>query len=134
MDNKEEQRADQCMREHSYAIDIEETLVKVIELDPLSMEDKRDVYNLQISADDIAHYPFLYIKCGLFYYLALHPDRRELVKKYISEYCFVAHMSMSDILSFVDKEDMIDSYVLEENGEQYVKRMIADFDKIVLEK
>lgn len=134
MDNKEEQRADQCMREHSYAIDIEETLVKVLELDPLSMEDKRDVYNLQISADDIAHHPFLYIKCGLFYYLALHPDRREVVKKYISDYCFVAHMSMSDILSFVDEEDMIDSYVLEENGEKYVNRMIADFDKIVLSK
>lgn len=134
MDNKEKQRADQCMREHSYAIDIEETLVKMLELDSLSMEDKRDVYNLQISADNIAHNPFLHIKCGLFYYLALHPDKREVVKKYISDYCFVAHMSMSDILSFVDEEDMIDSYVLEENGEKYVNRMIADFDKIVLAK
>ncbi|MCX4340285.1 MAG: hypothetical protein OSJ72_11640 [Lachnospiraceae bacterium] len=134
MDNKEKQRADQCMREHSYAIDIEETLVKVLELDPLSMEDKRDVYNLQISADNISHNPFLHIKCGLFYYLALHPDKREAVKKYISDYCFVSHMSMSDILSFVDEEDMIDSYTLEENGEKYVNRMIADFDKIVLAK
>lgn len=98
------------------------------------MEDKRDVYNLQISADNIAHSPFLHIKCGLFHYLALHPDEREIVKKYISDYCFVAHMNMSDILSFVDEKDMIDSYVLEENGEKHVNRMIADCDKIVFGK
>ena len=109
------------MREHSYSIDIEEALVKLLELSPLSIEDKKDVYNLQISADNISHAPFLYIKCGLFYYLALHSDEHEIVKKYISDYCFVSHMSMSDILSFVNEDDMIDSYVLEENGEEYVK-------------
>lgn len=132
MDNKAELKAKQCMREHSYSIDIEETLVKLLKLDPLSMEDKRDVGNLQILADNIAHSPFLHIKCGLFYYLALYPNKREIIKKYISDYSFVSKMSMSDILSFVDEDDMIDSYVLQENGEEYVKRMIADFDKIVL--
>lgn len=45
--------------------------------------DKKDVYNLQISADSITHNPFLYIKCGLFYYLALHPNEREIVKNII---------------------------------------------------
>lgn len=134
MDNKEKQRAEQCMREHSYSIDIEETLVELLELNPLSIDDKRDVYNLQISADNIAHNPFLYIKCGLFYYLALHPDEREVVKKYISNYCFVSQMSMSDILSFVDEDDTIESYCLQENGEEYAKRMIADFDNIILSK
>lgn len=52
----------------------------------------------------------------------------------MTDYCFVSQMSMSDILSFVDEEDMIDSYSLEENGEEYVKRIIADFDNIVLVK
>lgn len=61
-------------------------------------------------------------------------NKREIVKKYMTDYCFVSQMSMSDILSFVDEEDMIDSYSLEENGEEYVKRMIADFDNIVLVK
>lgn len=134
MNNKEGLRVNQCMREYSYSIDIEETLVKLLKFDPLSIEDKRDVYALQISADNIAYNSFLYIKCGLFYYLALHPNKREIVKKYIADYCFVSQMSMSDILSFVDEEDMLDSYSLEENGEEYVKRMIADFDNIVLVK
>ncbi len=41
-------------------------------------------------------------------------------------------MSMADILSFVTEDDEINSYSLNENGEIYVKRMIADFDNIVL--
>lgn len=132
--NKEKQRAEQCMRAHSYSIDIEETLVKVFDFNPLSIEDKRDIYNLQISADNIEHNPFLHIKCGLFYYLASHPNKREIVKKYISDYCFVSHMSMSEILAFIDEDDTIDSYSLQENGEEYVKRMIDDFENIVLNK
>lgn len=134
MDNKEKRKANQCMRAHSYSISIEGILFRLLNFDPLSIEDKKDIYDLQISADDIAHNPFLYIKCGLFYYLALHPAEREIVKKYISDYCFSSQMSMSDILSFVDKDEMIDSYILGENGEKYVKRMITDFDNIVSSK
>lgn len=134
MDDREKRKADQCMRAHSYSINIEETLFKLLNFDPLSIEDKKDIYDLQISADNIVHNPFLYIKCGLFYYLALHPDERETVKNYIANYCFVSQMGMSEILSFVDADEMIDTYVLGENGERYVRRMLADFDNIVLRK
>lgn len=70
----------------------------------------------------------------MFYYLALNPNKREIVKKYIFDYCFVSRMSMSAILVFIDEDDTIDSYFLQENGEEYVKRMIDEFENIVLNK
>ncbi len=63
---KEKQRASQCMREHSYSVSIEGTLVKLIGLNPLSMNDKRDVVNLEISADFISHNPFYILNVGYF--------------------------------------------------------------------
>jgi len=126
-----QKRQEQCMRAHSYGIDIEHILSKLLDLNSVSRQDAQDIQCLQIDADTCAHLPFQNIKCGLFYYLALHPSKRSEVKNYIEKYCFVADMSTSDILSFVTEDDEIDGYTLGENGEEYLKIMINDFRAII---
>lgn len=126
-----QKRQEQCMRAHSYGIDIEHILSKLLDLNSVSIQDARDIPSLQIDANTCEHSPFQSIKCGLFYYLALHPGKRNEVRNYIEKYYFVADMSSSDILSFVTEDDEIDGYTLGENGEEYLERMIDDFRTIV---
>ncbi len=91
----------------------------------------RVFFTHSIDASDCAKHPFLTIKAGLFYYLALHPNISKTVIDFIQEYSAIADMSTYDVLSFVTKDDEINNFTLGENGEKYLEKMIEDFRTIV---
>ena len=61
----------------------------------------------------------------------MRPNKSQAVIDFIQKYDRIADMSAYDILSFVTKDDEIDNFTLEENGEAYLERMIEDFEAIV---
>lgn len=127
----QKKRQEQCMREHSYGDAIERVLRKILGVDYSSEEGSKKVILYEIDASDCAKHPFLTIKAGLFYYLALHPNISKTVIDFIQEYSAIADMSTYDVLSFVTKDDEINNFILGENGEKYLEKMIEDFRTIV---
>lgn len=130
-EEKEQKKYDQCAREHTYGDDIEKVVRKVMGINYSDEDGGEKLVLFEIDAGDCAKHPFLTIKAGLFYYLALHPNKSQAVIDFIQKYSRVADMSTYDILSFVTKDDEIENFSLGENGEEYLERMIDDFRAIV---
>ena len=84
----EQKRLKQRESAHSYGIDIEHILSKLLGLSYGSLEDAKDIQILQVNADTCEQLPFQNIKCGLFYHLALNPTKRNEIKNYLEKYCF----------------------------------------------
>lgn len=125
-EEKEQKKYEQCMRQHTYGDNIEKVVRKI-----MGINYSKKLVLFEIDAGDCANHPFLTIKAGLFYYLALHPNKSQAVIDFIQKYSRVADMSTYDILSFVSKDDEIESFSLGENGEEYLEKMIEDFEAIV---
>lgn len=125
-EEKEQKKYEQCMRQHTYGDNIEKVVRKIM---GINYSEKLVLF--EIDASDCAKHPFLTIKAGLFYYLALHQNKSQAVIDFIQKYNRVADMSTYDILSFVTKDDEIDNFTLGENGEEYLEKMIEDFSAIV---
>ena len=130
-EEKEKKRYAQHMRQHSYGIDIEGELRKILRINYSSKEKGDYMERLQIDASECEKNPFLYIKIGLLCYITMRPNKSQAVIDFIQKYDRIADMSAYDILSFVTKDDEIDNFTLEENGEAYLERMIEDFEAIV---
>lgn len=130
-EEKEQKKYEQCMRQHTYGDSIEKVVRKVMGINYSDEDGGEKLVLFEIDAGDCAKHPFLTIKAGLFYYLALHPNKSQAVIDFIQKYSGVADLSTYDILSFVTKDDEIESFSLGENGEEYLEKMIEDFEAIV---
>lgn len=130
-EEKEQKKYNQRMRQHSYGIDIEDELRKILKINYSSKEKENYMEQLEIDASECEKNPFLFIKIGLLCYITMHPNKSQAVIDFIQKYNRVADMSTYDILSFVTKDDEIDNFTLGENGEEYLEKMIEDFSAIV---
>lgn len=130
----ENKRADQLQRVHSYADDIERILRHILDLKYNEPNFDNDVEALDINAITLEFCPYLDIKCGLFYYLAKNPNKKNEIANFLNKYHQVNEMAMYDILSFVTSTEEVNgsTYTIDaENGEEYMIQMIRDCGKIV---
>lgn len=126
----EDKRADQVLRCHSYADDIEHILRHIMGIE----YGNPNIEALGIDANSLEFCPYLDIKCGLFYYLAKNPNNKNEIANFLNKYHQVNEMTMYDILSFVTSTEEVNGsrYTIDaENGEEHMIQMIHDCGKIV---
>ena len=109
-------------------------MFKVMGISKTKMGGLEYASELAIMADEIRKNPYLIIKQGLFYHLAMHQNKQDEIIRFIQEYGLVERMSVDDILTFVNNKYEFEniSYTLpEDNGVIYLEKMITDFGNII---
>lgn len=128
------QRDKQVMLSQSYSQLIENLMFKVVGISKTKIGGLEYGTDLAIVADEIRKNPYLTIKQGLFYHLAMHQNKQDEIIKFIQDYSFIEDMSVDDILSFVASEyefENITDTLPEDNGVIYLEKMIKDFENII---
>lgn len=115
------------MNGQSYAINIEHILCNVFECE-------RFGFGGVVNSDFIRRQPFAAMLSGLGYlYANSDSEKKKLIENFIEKNSFYSKMSVDELLSFVNRVNVIDGIEIDigfENGVKAIEYIVEEFEAI----